>query len=135
MESRDIKPVNLKGNQPWILFGKIDAEAEAPILWPLDATSWLTGKDPDAGKDWGQEKRVSENEMVGWHHWFNRHELGQAAGDGEGQGSLAQSMVLPRAEHDLATEQQNPHPTLHQNKQTKTVNKNLRELTCPRPYH
>ena len=65
----------------------------------------------------------------------NRHELGQTARDGEGQGSLAQSMVLPRAEHDLATEQQNPHPTLHQNKQTQTVNKNLRELTCPRPYH
>ena len=63
------------------------------------------------------------------------YELGESAGDGEGQGNLVQSMVLQRVEHDLATEQQNPHPTLHQNKQTKTVNKNLRELTCPRPYH
>ena len=70
-DSREIKPVSLKGNQPWILIGRTDAEAEAPILWPPDANSWLTGKDPDAGKGWSQkEKRVTEDEMVGWHYRF-----------------------------------------------------------------
>ena len=66
---KEIKPVNPKGNQPWVFIGKTDAEAEAPILWPPDAKSWLIGKDSDAGKDWGQkEKGVTEDEMVGWHH-------------------------------------------------------------------
>ena len=83
LESK-IKPVNLKGNQPWILFGRTDAEAEAPVLWPHDANSWLIGKDPDTGKDWRQkEKRVTEDDMVGWHHLFNGHDLGQTPGDGE----------------------------------------------------
>ena len=80
LESKEIKPVNPKGYQPWILFGRTDAEAEAPTLWPLDENSWLTGKDPDAGKDWRQ-KRVTEDEMSGWHHWFNEHDLGQTPGD------------------------------------------------------
>ena len=76
LESMEIKPVNLKGNQSWIFIGRTDAEVEAPILWPPDVNSWL-GKDPDAGKDWRQEeKRVIEDEMVGWHHWLNGHELG-----------------------------------------------------------
>ena len=67
-----------------------EAEAEAPLLWPPDMNSWLTGEDPDAGKDWRQEdKRVTEDEMVGWRHWFNEHELGQIPGDGEGQEGLA----------------------------------------------
>ena len=82
---QEIKPVNLKGNQPWILIGRTNAEAEVPILWPPDANSQLMGKDPDAGKDWRQKKRVTEDEMVGWHHWCNRHKLGQTAGIGEGQ--------------------------------------------------
>ena len=69
-----IKPVNLKGNQPWIFIGK--TEAEAPILWPPDVKSRLIGKEPDAGKVWGQkEKGTTEDEMVGWHHWLHRHEL------------------------------------------------------------
>ena len=68
----------------------IDVEAEAPILWPPDVKSWFTGKDPDARKNWGQEKKsVTEDEMVGWHHWLNRHEFEQILGDSEGQGSLA----------------------------------------------
>ena len=80
----------LKGNQPWILFGRTDAEAEAPILQLPDGNSWLTGKDPDVGKDWRQkEKWETQDEMVGWHHWFIGHELEQTPGDGEGQGSLA----------------------------------------------
>ena len=84
LDCKEIKPVNLKGSQPWIFIGRTDAEAEAPILWPPNAKSRLIGKDPEAGKDWGQEKGVPEDEMVGWHHWLNGHELG----DGEGQGSL-----------------------------------------------
>ena len=82
--------VNPKGNQPWIFTGRIDAEAKAPLLWPPDAKSWLVGKDPDAGKDWRQEeKRVTEGEMVGWHHQLNGHEFEQTPRDGEGEGSRA----------------------------------------------
>ena len=80
------KPVNLKGNQPWIFIGRIGAETEAPILWPPDVKSWFTGKDPDAEQDWGkEEKGVKDDEMVGWHHWLNGHELEQILGDSEGQ--------------------------------------------------
>ena len=74
----------------WIFIGRTDAEAETPILWPPDVKNWLTGKDPDAGKDWRQEEKGrTEEEMVGWHHWLNGHELGQALGDSKEQGSLA----------------------------------------------
>ena len=88
LDNKEIKPVNPKGNQPWIYIGRTDAEAEAPILWPPDVKSRLIGKDPDAGKDWRQKKRAVEDETVGWHHQFNEHELGPTLGDGEGQGSL-----------------------------------------------
>ena len=85
----ETKPVNPKGNQPWIFIGRIVAEAEAPILWPPGAKSQLTGKDPDAGKDWGQEEKgTTEDDMVGCHHRLNAHEFEQTSGDGEGQGSL-----------------------------------------------
>ena len=83
-----IKLVNPKGNQYWIFTGRIDAEAT--MLWPPDAKSQLIVKDPSAGKDWRQkEKRATENELVGWHHWLNGHEFEQTLGDSEGQGSLA----------------------------------------------
>ena len=76
--SKEIKPVNPKGNQPWIFIGRTDAEAEALMLWPPDMKSWLIGKDPDVGKDWGQaEKGMTEDEMVGWCHWLNGHESEQ----------------------------------------------------------
>ena len=75
LDSKEIKPVNPKWNQHWIIIGKIDAEAEALILWPPDAKSQLTRKDFDAGKDWGQEKGVTEDEMVGWYHGHNEHEF------------------------------------------------------------
>ena len=89
LDSKEIKPGNPKGNQSWILSRRTDAEAEAPILRPPDAKSWLTGKDPDAGKDWRQEeKQATEDEMIGWHHRLNGHEFEQALGDSEGQGSL-----------------------------------------------
>ena len=89
LESKEIKSVNPKGNQPLILFGRSDAETEAPILWPPDVKSQLIGKDPDAGKDWKQEEKgATEDEMVGWHRQFNDHELGQTPGDDERQGGL-----------------------------------------------
>ena len=85
-----IKPVNPKGNQPWIFIGRTDVEAETPIIWPFDAKNWLTGKDPDAGKDLRQEEKgMIEDEMVGWHHQLNGYEFEQALGVGDGQGSLA----------------------------------------------
>ena len=100
LDSKEIKPVNPKGNQPWTFIGRTDAEA--PILWPPDAKSWLIGKDPDAGKDWGQEEKgVTEDEMVGWHHRLNEHEFEQTLGDSEGQGSLARCSL--RAHKELGT--------------------------------
>ena len=88
LASKEIKPV--KGNQPWIFIGRTDAEAEAPILGPANAKNWLTGKNHNAGKDWGQEKKkATEDKMVRWYHWLNGHELEQAPGDSEGQRSLA----------------------------------------------
>ena len=88
-DCKEIKPVNLKGTQAWKLIGRTDAEDEALILRPPIVKSWLIGKVPDAGKDWRQkEKRVTENEMVGWHHWCNEHEPGQTPGDSERQGGL-----------------------------------------------
>ena len=83
LDCKDIKPINPKGNQPWLFNGTSAAEAEAPMLWPPDAKSWLTGKDPDAGKDWSQEKGMTENEIVGWHHQLNGHEFEQALGVGD----------------------------------------------------
>ena len=86
----EIKPVNPKGNQPWVFIGRTDAEAEASILWPPDAKSGLTGKDPDPGKEWRQEDEgMTEEEMTGWHHQVNGHEFEQTLKDSEGQGSLA----------------------------------------------
>ena len=74
-----------KGDQTWVFIGRTDVEAETPILWLPDANSWLTGKDPNAGKDWGQkEKGTTEDEMVGWHHWLDGHGFGWTPGDGQG---------------------------------------------------
>ena len=89
LDSREIKPVNLKGDQPWIFTGSTDAEAEAPVFWSSHVNRGLIGKAPDAGKDWEQkERRMSKDEMAGWHHWCKGHEPGQTLGDGEEQGSL-----------------------------------------------
>ena len=106
--SKKIKTVNFKGNQPWKLIGRTDAEAEAPVFWSFDVNSWLIGKVPDAGKDWGQkEKSTSEDEMAGWHHWCNGHEYGQTSGDGEGQEGLEWCSPWGlRVGHNRATEQQ-----------------------------
>ena len=88
LDCKAIKPVNPKGNQSWMFIGRTDTEAEVSILWPPDARSWLIGKDPDAGQDWGQEKGTTEDEMVGWHHQLEGHEFEQALGVGDGQGKL-----------------------------------------------
>ena len=88
--SKEIKPVNLKGNQPWIVIERTDAEVEAPILWPPDLKRWFTGKDPDAGKNWRQKvKGAAEDKIIRYHHWLNGHEFEQILGDSVGQGSLA----------------------------------------------
>ena len=89
LDCKEIKSVNPKGNQSWIFIGRTDAEVEAPILWPPDVKSWLIRKAPDAGKDWEQEEKgMTEDEMVGWHHRLNGGEFEQVLGGGEGQGSL-----------------------------------------------
>ena len=90
LDSKEIRPVNPKGNQPWIFIGKTaEAEAEATILWLPVAKNWLVGKDLDTGKDWRwEEKGVTEDKMVGLYHWFRGHEFEKTPGDSEGQGSL-----------------------------------------------
>ena len=90
LDSKEIKLVSPKGNQSWIFIGRTDAEIEVPVIWPPDVKSQFIRKDPDTGRDWRQEeKEMTEDEMVGWHHWLNGHEFEQTLRDGEGQGSLA----------------------------------------------
>ena len=99
LSARRLNKSILKGNQPWIFTGRTDIEAEAPIP---DVKCWITGKDPDAGKDWGQEKKgATEDEMVKWYHWFNGHEFEQTPEDSEGQGSLV--CWSPRGHEELDT--------------------------------
>ena len=102
LDSKAIKPVYLEGNhQPWILIGRTDGEAEASVFWSSDAKSLLIRKDLDAGKDWGQKNRVSEDEMSGWHHGCNGYELRQTLGDGEGQGGLVHCSPWGCKESDM----------------------------------
>ena len=90
LDCKEIQPVHPKGDQSWVFIGRPDVEAETPILRPPFVKSWLIGKDPDAGRDWGQEKKgMTEDEMAGWHHWLNAHEFGWTLGVGDGQGGLA----------------------------------------------
>ena len=89
LDCKEIQPVHPKGDQSWVFIGRTDAEAETPILWPPDEKSWLIGKDPDAGKDRAQEEKgMTEDEMVGWHHWVDGHGFGWTLGVGFGQGGL-----------------------------------------------
>ena len=77
LDGKEIQPVHPKGDQSWVFIGRTDAEAETPILWSLHLRSWLIGKDPDAGRDWGrEEKGMTEDEMAGWHHWLYGHKFG-----------------------------------------------------------
>ena len=102
LDCKEIKPLNPKGNQPWIFTGRADAEAKAPIFWPPDAKSELIGKDPDVEKDWGQEEKgETEDEMVEWYHRLNGREFEQTLGDSEGQGSLECCSPWGRKELDM----------------------------------
>ena len=98
LNCEEIRPVHPKGNQSWIFIGRTDAEAETPIP---DVKNWLNGKDPDAGKDWRQEKGMTEDEMVGWHQRLDVHEFEQAPGGGDGQGSQAHCSPWGRKESDM----------------------------------
>ena len=111
LDSQEIKPVNPKGNQPWIFIRRTDAEAP---IWSPDWKSWLTGKDPDAGKDWGQEKGVTEHEIVGWYHKLNGHKSEKTLGDSGGQRKPACHSPWGCTDgHDLANNNQVPrHHTL-----------------------
>ena len=89
LDCKEIQPVHPKGNQSWIFIGRTDAEAETPVLWPLDEKKWLIWKDPDAQKEWRQEEQgMTEDKMVGWYHRLNEHEFEQALGVGDGKGGL-----------------------------------------------
>ena len=100
--NKEIKQVNPKGSQPWIFIGRTGTEDEAPILWAPDGKNWLFRKDPDAGKDWRQEEKVTtEDEMVGWHHRLDGHEFEQAPGDGEVQGNLVYCSPWGHKELDM----------------------------------
>ena len=90
LDFKEIQPVHSEGGQPWDFFGRNDAKAETPVLWPPHAKSWLIGKDSDARRDWGQEEKgMTEDEMAGWHHWLDGHESVWTPGVGDGQGGLA----------------------------------------------
>ena len=90
LDCKEIQPVPSKGNQPWVFIGRTDPKAETPILWPPHAKSWLIGKDPEAGRDWGQEEKgMTEDEMAGWHHRLDGHESEWTPAVGDGQGGLA----------------------------------------------
>ena len=109
LDFKEIKPINPKGNQSWIFIGRTDAEAEASLLWPPDMKSWFIRKDPGAGKDWRlEEKGMTEDEMVGWHHWLNGHEFEQASRKWwrTGKPGMLQSMGSQRVRRNWATEQQ-----------------------------
>ena len=83
--TKEIQPVHYKGDCSWVFFGRTDAKAETPVLWPPHAKSWLIGKDSDAGRDWGQEEKgTTEDEMAGWHHWLDGREVEWTPGDGQG---------------------------------------------------
>ena len=89
LDCKKIQPVHPKGDQSWVFIVRTDAEAKTPVLWPPGVESWLIWKDPDAGKDWGQEEKgTTEDEMVGWHCWHNGHGFGWTPGVGDGQGGL-----------------------------------------------
>ena len=102
LDCKEIHPVHPKGDQSCVFIGRTDVEAETPVLWPLDVKSWLICKDPDAGKDWRwEEKGITEDEMVGWHHRLNGHEFEWIPGVGDGQGGLV--CCSPRVHKELDT--------------------------------
>ena len=106
LDCKEIQPVHSEGDQPWDFFGRNDAKAETPVLWPPHAKSWLTGKDSDAGRDWQQEEKgTTEDEMAGWHHWLDGRES-EWTGSWwwTGRPGVLRFMGLQRVGHDWATE-------------------------------
>ena len=102
LDCKEIQPVHPKEDQSWLSIDKTNVEAETPILWPPDVKNWLIRKDPDAGKDWGQEEKgMTEDEMVGWHHLLNGREFGWTLGVGDRQGGLACCGSQRRKELDM----------------------------------
>ena len=102
LDCKEIQPFHPKGDQSWMFIGRTDVEAETPVLWPPDAKSWLIGKDPDAGKDWGQEEKgMTEDKMVGWHHQLNGHGFGCTLKAGDGQEGLMCCSSWGRKESDM----------------------------------
>ena len=103
LDCKEIQPVHPEGDKSWVFTGRTDAEAETPILWPPHVKSWLIGKDPNAGKDWGQEEKgTTEDEMPGWHHWLIGHGFGWTPGVGDGLGDLACCSSWGRKESDMS---------------------------------
>ena len=101
LDCKEIQPVRSKGDQSWVFIGRTDVEAQTPILWPPDVKNWLLRKDPDGRKDWRQEEKgMTEDEMVGWHHWLNGHGFGWTPEAGDGQGGLACCSPWGRKESD-----------------------------------
>ena len=124
LDCKEIQLVHPKGNQSWVFIGRDDAEAETPMLWPPHVKSWLTGKDPDAGRDWGQEEKgTTEDEMAGWHHRLHGHEFEWTLGVGGGQGGLECCDSWGHKESDT-TEQLNS--TELNSYPSKTLSKNCR---------
>ena len=102
LDFKEIQPVHSEGDQSWVFFGRNDVKAETPVFWPTHAKSWLTGKDSDAGRGWGQEdKEMTEDEMAGWHHGLNGREFEWSPEDGDGQGGLACCDSWGRKELDV----------------------------------
>ena len=102
LDCKEIQPVHSEGDQPWDFFGRNDAKAETPVLWPPHAKCWLTGKDFDAGRNWGQEEKgTTKDEMAGWHHWLDVCESEWTLGDGDGQGGLGGCDSWGRKESDM----------------------------------
>ena len=97
---QEVQPVHSEGDQSWVFIGRTDVEAVTPILWPPHVKSWLIGKDLDAGRDWGQKKGMTEDEMAGWHHRLDRHEFAWTPGVGDGQGGLTCCNSRGRKESD-----------------------------------
>ena len=118
LDYKEIQPVHSEGDQPWDFFGGNDAEAETPVVWPPHAKSWLIGKDSDAGRDWGQEKGTTEDEMAGWYHLLDGRELEWAPGVGDGQGGLVCCDSWGRKESDT-TERLNWTELNKANKETR----------------
>ena len=107
LDCKEIQQVHPKGDQSWVFIGRTDAKAETPVLWPPHAKSWLIGKDPDAGRDWGQEEKgMAEDEMAGWYHWLDGRECEWTLGVGDGHGVLAccDSWGCKKVGHDWVTE-------------------------------